>query len=362
MPPRKCSREDCPSQHVNIEFTVKCHRCKCQIHLPCYGVSKTSNEIFVTPNIVMICDICLETGGEEPSPKRRVLVQRKLDSNMALTIPSTESPVVKSPQVKPAMNKTIESLSMEIKAQTTIIASLKVSVDSMHGTIKRKNENEEKLTESSNKQLSSLKESLKETNNLIESIRKPSYANVVKRQFRQSHSETPKSSRTSERKESQKLSVQSGTSTRSIFKPPSPIPPRQQRKPHMERKLAEKAVWVSKMHRDISVDEMMAYITEDLGIKDDQLEVRKLVKKDRELSTYSFVSFCIMCSANVFDTLMDVNKWPAYSQIREFEITAAPSTGTKLNERSSPKNVQETPNENQKLQEEAQMDTSQVIH
>lgn len=107
---------------------------------------------------------------------------------------------------------------------------------------------------------------------------------------------------------------------------------------------------------------MMAYIRDDLGIKDDQLEVRKLVKKDRDISSYSFVSFCIMCSANMFGTLLDVNKWPAYSQIREFELNSNPSTGAKLNERSPSKNVQEKSNENQKSpnQTESEMETSQA--
>lgn len=118
------------------------------------------------------------------------------------------------------------------------------------------------------------------------------------------------------------------------------------------------------MHRDISEDEMLTYIRNDLGIKDDQLEVRKLVKKDRDISMYSFVSFCIMCSANLFDTLMDVNKWPSYSQIREFELNSNPSTGAKLNERSPSKNAQEKLNETLKspIQPILQMDTSQVTN
>lgn len=356
MPPRKCSREDCPSQHVNIEITVKCHRCNCSIHLPCYGVDKTCAEIFLTPNIVMLCDNCLEEGFAEPSPKRKpVMVQRTMDANLTLASPTTELLHVKTP--KSAVNKTIESLSMEIKSQTATIAALKSSVDSMHGTLKQHTETDQTLVEKSNGQMSSIKESISETKNLIESMKQQTYANVLKRQL--SQSETPKSSRTPKRSGLKQTPVMSGTSTKTIGKPRSPIQPRQ-REPRKERKVAEKAIWISKLHRDTTEDELLSYIRSDLGITDDKLEIRKLVRKDRDISTYSFVSFCIMCSANQFENLMDVNKWPTYSQIREFELNSNPSTGVKLNARGSTKNLQETPIETQNLPKPVEMETSQV--
>lgn len=245
--------------------------------------------------------------------------------------------------------------------QAATIATLKTSIDSMHDTIKQRSESDQNLVERNDNQMSSITQSLNETKNLIESIKKPSYANVVKQQRGHSQSGTPKSSKTPRGNGIPSLT---GTSTKTIGKPPTPTQPRNQQKPRTERKRAEKAIWISNLHRNISEDEMLNYIRDDLGIKDDQVEVRKLVKKDRDISEYSFVSFCIMCSSNLFGTLMDVKNWPSYSRIREFSFNSHPPVVESLSKPGTPKNDQETSsvNKGQITPNQSTMDTSQVAH
>lgn len=147
--------------------------------------------LLLTPNVVILCDVCLEADYAEPSPKRKLNPsQRSLESYTGFESKNNKSPIVKS-----VANNTIESLSMEIKKQTATIAALQMSVEEMHGTIKHQTVNDLKLVEMNNGQMSSINKSLNETKNLIESINKPSYANVVKRNSRQSQSDTPKSTK-----------------------------------------------------------------------------------------------------------------------------------------------------------------------
>lgn len=67
--------------------------------------------------------------------------------------------------------------------------------------------------------------------------------------------------------------------------------------------MPEKAIWISRLHRDTSAEDISPYVMDKLGIAEvDQLDIRKLVKKDRDISTYSFVSFRIGCPVSLFGT------------------------------------------------------------
>lgn len=355
MPPRKCSRDDCPPQNVSKELLVQCHRCKCQIHLPCYGIDKAPAEVFPVVNIVILCDECL-ANDYVPSPKRKnSMVQRTLESNLTLTTPHTESPSNKNDKtaaVKASTQKMVESLTREVKMQTATIAALKTSVDSMHGTVSQRYGKDQKSVDQNNEKMSMITKQLAETHNLISSIKKPSYAEAAKRAFRQ-QTETPRSSRTPKTNVPNLTTapVQAGKSTKVIGKALSPKPT-----PRQKRNFAEKAIWLSKLHRETTAEEVLSYIRDDLGINVDQLEVRKLVKKGRDIREYTFVSFCINCPSSLFDTLMDVNKWPDYSQIREFVISPNQTPGVRKNDKSSSKNDNSLP-ANRTPPHQAQMDT-----
>lgn len=320
-------------------------------------------EIFVVENIVMVCDSCLREPKEMPSPKRKQhsapdkMVQSTIDAlnpvlslSKTVTVPQNPTPskptTVKQGQQLQAV---IETLVQKVEIQTSTIEGLKASVDTMKEAVSLQKVAVGESIRLNNENISSIKKTLDKTPNVNG---KKSYAETAKRGL-SSRNETPRTPKSSK-------PVMNGTSLKNIWKPPSPIPPRQQRQP---RTMPGKAIWVSKMHRDISEEEMLSYVRDDLGIADDQLEVRKLVKKDRDICTYSFVSFCIKCSAEVFDTLMDVGKWPSYSQIREFELNSnqsVVSTGGPLPERNPPKNDQETSIVKSQEPEQTLMDTAQV--
>lgn len=352
---RKCSRDDCPRPNIKPDYTVICFCCSSQIHLICYDVVKPPKEIFVNKNIVMVCDDCLENNKEGVSPKRKQSnsIQRNTEQqNQSMSLQM--NPPCKSTPPKNAttnqnqqMQEVIESLVQKIETNTATIAGLKTSVDSMNDTI-----SEQKTT---------VRESIKLNSENYSSI-KQSYAEMLRDSIKNSGNQTPKTTRpfrtqkpTHTKTPKPNKPTLKGTSQKVIGKPPSPnkirsnVPPKH-----------DKAVWISRLHRDTTEDEMASYIKDSIGITSvDQCQIRKLVKKDRDLSTYSFVSFKIACPENIYNTLMDAEKWPSYCQIREFDMDLKTSMGVKLNVESTANNDESSKPDEQNLNnsknEESQM-------
>lgn len=155
--------------------------------------------------------------------------------------------------------------------------------------------------------------------------------------------ETPKSSKPSRSAgDKNKTPSLSGTSAKVIGKPLSPIKTR----PKIVRKIPEKTIWLGRLYRETTEGEILAYIKDELGIANtDQLQVRKLVKKDRDISEYTFISFKIACSAEMFNELLDVNKWPTNCHIRKLSSDIGQPEIARLKGKSPSKNELSTPNE-----------------
>lgn len=309
----------------------------------CYDVVQEPDQIFVNRNIVMVCDDCLENPNEFSSPKRKQpnFIQRTIDpqnpilllSNTVLTVPTPPKKVNQTVKQNQNMQAVIEPLVRKIDTNTVTITGLKVYVDTMNNTISQQNTSVQESIKTNLENISSIKETLTLTPNLADSVRhltkKNSYANVLKRaKIGVNGNETPRSSTKSGTPRNQ--SVLAGTSNNIIGKPPSPKLARPNDRKKVEQK-PEKAVWISRLHRDVTEEQMVDYIKDSIGIaQTEQFQVRKLVKKDQEIATYSFVSFSVACSTEIFNTLLDAQKWPSYCQIREFDLNQKTSTGVKL--------------------------------
>lgn len=301
-PPRKCSKEGCNPNNVNPDLTWHCFSCKRPIHLLCYGVVKAPEDIFINDNITMVCDECLENP-KETSPKRKQanLIQSAIDvqkSSLSLTktVPFASAPS-KNVNVKQnhQFQTIIESLVEKVKIQTATIAGLQVTVETMNNNILHQKETVAESIKVHSENISTITKSLNQTPNLN---RKKTYADAAKAGLRNVNEiQTPKSSRPKQTSRSTKP-VLTGTSNNVIGKPISPSRPKAPPKP-------EKAIWLSRMHRDTSEGDLANYIKTNIGIETPDITVRKLVKKDVDISSYSFVSFRITCSLSNFTTLMN---------------------------------------------------------
>lgn len=330
-PIRKCSKEGCPSQNTSPDVTWYCYCCKNPIHLLCYGVLKAPEEIFVMDNITMICDECLSNPIENLSPRRKRsasvnFVQSTIDMRNPILSLSKTAIAVSTPSkngtMKSQIQTVMESLVQKVETQTVTIAGLQASVETMNDTILQQKVAVGESIKANNENISSLQKSLNQT-----PVR--AYANVVKQGLpNRAVNGTPRSSRPKQTPRFNKP-VLSGTSTHLIGKPISPTQLKRNDRPKAPPK-PEKAVWISRLHRETSEEELALYIKNSIGITSADITVRKLVKKDRDISTYSFVSFRVTCSASNFATLMDPTCWPSSSQIREFELEQGSSVGVRL--------------------------------
>lgn len=364
MPPpiRKCSR-DCPREHCHKDLTWYCFSCQEPIHLLCYGLVKKPEEIFLNDNITMVCDECLANPKRDSSPKRKQsngsgkLVQRTFDVQNSNFVLLKSSPVNATPPKGTSSNQNqqiqtvIDALVQKIDTQTSTLADLQVSVDTMKGAVQK---NTAVIVESIKESRATYADIAKKGVTPIETPRSTKHLNAPKKS---SSTLTPKNSKP----------LIAGTSTKTIGKPLSP--PKVTRS---SRSKPEKAVWISRLHRDTTEIELTNYINESIGISPADFDVRKLVKKDRDINTYSYVSFYVACTQANFNTLMNPMYWPSNSQIREFELDKQSSIVVKLSQSTEPKDRREEapknyhglPNNNvdNHLPQESSMDTDQVNH
>lgn len=355
---RKCSKEDCPPKNISSDRLRFCFCCKDPIHLPCYGVDKTLEEIFIVDNIVMVCDRCLSEPIEMPSPKRKQhnasvhLVQSTIDAqspvlslSKSVTVPQNWTPS-KSTTAKQnlQLQTVIETLVQKVDIQTSTIKELKTSVDTMNETVSLQKVAVGDAIKINNANISSIKKTLDQTPSVN---RKKSYAETAKNGLSNSN-ETPKTSKSKQTPRSNKP-VLVGMSKSVIGRPLD------NERPKMK---PEKAIWVSRIHPETTEDEIKDYIKNTIGITSPDIAVRKLVKKDKDLSTYSFVSFCIKCSTPNFSKLMDPVCWPSTCRIREFDLELKTSGVTKFNQGST-SNKPESKNESKNESTPVQME---VVH
>ncbi len=304
---------------------------------------KAPEDIFVNDNVIMVCDECLTSPKDNVSPKRKQpnttvnLVQRTIDVQSptlslsktvsALITPSKNNTVKQNQQ----MHTVVESLVHKIEIQTATIAELKASVDTMNDTVHQQKVTVGESIKANNENISSIKKTLSLTPRFNS---KKSYAEAAKEGFN-SETVTPKSSRPKQTPRSNKP-VLTGTSTNVIGKQISPNQIKRNDRAAVSK--PEKAIWVSRIHRETTEEELTSYIKNSIGIATPDITVRKLVKKDRDISTYSFVSFRITCSPSNFATLMDPTYWPSNSQLREFDLNRKSSMGVRLNRESTDNN------------------------
>lgn len=79
-----------------------------------------------------------------------------------------------------------------------------------------------------------------------------------------------------------------------------------------------RSLWASRFHPETTVEQVLEYLMEKVGCNGDQLNCRKLVKKDADLTSMQFVSFKIDSNEDIFKVMENPQIWPKYIMIREF--------------------------------------------
>lgn len=355
---RKCYLNQCAPECVNASTTVECNNCKRKFHLPCYDIIHPVSKLFVSPNIVFLCNDCLLSGEQSPNRKRknaespRILRQTVLSSSCQM-LPSSPAPAFStSPLTSGAPKKqatldtlrsSVEKLSKNCaKSSDALMASMDLMFDAI-SSIKTQ------LTESVQKNDADFSTVTKSIADKIDAFgSKQSFADVLSASM-------PSSSKSSVKSSTKTLSVAnksadkkdtaakrnntankfkghpliSGTSAAASehLGKEVVITKRNRQKPSVPASAADaepklsKALYVTRFEPTVTADGLLTFLharIENLDVN--KIMIRMLVKKDQDLKELSFISFRILCTEDLFATLNAPEFWPSYIKMREFVI------------------------------------------
>ena len=80
----------------------------------------------------------------------------------------------------------------------------------------------------------------------------------------------------------------------------------------------ENWIYVSRLSPSTSLEYVYKHFMDILNMRKNDISVIRLVPKDKDLKTFSFISFKIGCSLNCFDKVMCSEKWPVGIVVKEF--------------------------------------------
>lgn len=340
----KSHPEVCQPTNINVNTTVDCHTCKGKFHLPCFDIIQPASKLFVSPNIVFLCDDCLTSC--ENSPKRKGAKSPKVLKQTVLSqkagILSSQTTPVGTMSKKPVSNEHLRMLIEKLsKKCDSSFASLKTSVDSVHDTI------------SSNK--IQIDESLKKNDADLSSVTKTIVEKLDTFEKKQSFSQVLSASLSSKQKPSvsspaiKPLRQTSSVASKAVTKS-NPVANKYKSCPlisgtnevisqHIGKEVTitkrkrknstttaidarpklSKAVYVTRFQPGVTVDGVMMYLNSQIpDLVENKVAIRMLVKKDQDVNELQFISFRISCTEDLFPKLSEPAFWPSYIKMREF--------------------------------------------
>lgn len=369
MPNRICGGH-CPIEYSNESTSINCRMCNKYFHLPCYDVTVGKSRVFITMNIVFICDACLDEIELEKSPKRKnvksvnlkqsTLSQSgngKVGLNSHPGTPTTISAGKGPAQTNEQLYSMMKSMAKTINDQTNKLNEIGQQVcDSNTGMMKlhkkqddvfnymtsrgtlhherfttrnaRDSAHETFRPQPEQKQ-TNMSQTPKGNENPFGNSRR-TYSTIVQSRLPVTPSETP-------RKREKTISLINNATGQTVKSVKFPTP-KQGRKdvqigrPVVERQITprnvdpmSKSIWISRFHPDTTTEELESYVVEHTAAKDKmKFKCTKLVKKDADITKMSYVSFKIDATPEVYDILIDPENWPNNKQIREFVKMAPP--------------------------------------
>lgn len=337
----KCNREDCLPNNINGP-KVKCVKCNSQCYLKCFGfeIAEGKNEkneyetvklnlngsamyVFSSQIAFVCCDDSLSSTERKkvlkmPSTRSNSRTRQTLnDNNNELIVNELNN--VK--QLLSSIESKVTGNSNELNDVKSISKETNLTVIKIDKAVNLNNNGMIIETHQNNNDLI-------EINDMSTPKSKPSFAQILKQNtLNRSRKNTPKIRKPSMNNPSKRPRIEKPSKptekkgTRNIIIG-LPVEPIITKKPKESKPLFDKAVRVSGLHRDTTIDDMTQYILNNTNLLDkSQFEIHKLVKKDADISLFSFVSFKVSVNNEHFDHLMDPDTWPSGNTVREFLLT-----------------------------------------
>ncbi|RYE05023.1 MAG: hypothetical protein EOP33_07765 [Rickettsiaceae bacterium] len=316
-----------------------------KFHLGCAGIIESSKKIFITKNIVFMCNTCLDIGQRSPKRKQTNLIQASLGSigggiglqrSNSLTQINTKSKKTDDSKELKELKDTIKSLELEIKRNTNSLDELKSNVNLMHGSVEKQNstvtslESTVKATERDPHSFASIVGCSNQPQKFRKLDTAPKQQKTTTSTKTKTTTATAAPSKSTETRprslddktkaaiKSRKLT--SGNNTIASHGLGSAIAPKTApARPKPVRIELPNSIYVSRMETSVTAENLIGYVKQqipDLNIK--HVAAHILVPKDKELENLSFVSFRLRCTNDLFDQLSSPDFWPSHVCIGEF--------------------------------------------
>lgn len=338
----KCSRDDCPPNVIKGP-KIKCSKCNNECFMKCFGLEKAEkiegNETIkiALPNgaaafvyLTQVAFVCCSDGVAAPEQKNfmpKMIKQRATSRS-------------RQP------NETTDKITSDISMIKTMLSSIRNATD---------------------KNAADLLDIKGNTNEIIDSIKTQNKPNIDENRMKpptpsftdilRINAPTPKSSKRLRRQVSENQADKSTQKLPTPKKGTRDITIGKQIVLRQPKPIFDKAIWVSGLHSETTVDEINDFLLSNTEIIDNsQFQCHKLVKKDADLTKLSFVSFKISTNNELFEHLMDPSIWPKSISVREFKLKPVfgdflPAQGTpyqresqrEKKQRLTEKNEQQTP-------------------
>lgn len=368
-PPRKCGGH-CPGENIKDSTNTKCRICKKVYHLPCYDVIAPPSRLFVTPNIVFVCDSCLDEMDNPNSPKRKqagqTLLKQSLLTSTGSVMSQSNAPInERNDKAKKTTNEQLYALlttmAKKLDKQTCKIDEISTNVgavgigimetqkksDDVYNIVysrlmlreqqdlrdlakevfnSKQNETAETFGENKERvypQLNTPKNKTTKTNTPKQKL----YSTVLQSKL----PVTPQTDTPSQRKREKHILLIDNSSSTTVESVKIPTPKQGKKNVQIGRPVEERqsvsrkvnplseSIWISKFHPETTPEELENYIIEHTGVNDkSKFKCVKLVKKDSDITKLSYVSFKIDATPEVYDILNDPENWPSDKQIRPF--------------------------------------------
>ena len=321
-----CDRDTCPRENVNGP-KAKCFSCKKQCFLACYGVSLALNQITAydqlnqknqlftpTSNIQFLCTECLSSTNPSSQSLNDSISTPKAEK---LTIRGIMQEVTKLQDQFASLHLTTNEMNQKLDSIEGKTNDIKLNTEAvMNKTSSQPNKTDENNTMLFGSPSLSTRQFRPQLNR-----KATTYASITRANGNSSQYSTPMSTKrrrndvpVQQPKKPNVPAPKMGTNTNAhrlvaIAKP--------EPKKVVEKPKFEKAVWVSRLAPSITEEDIRDYITTNTSVTSN-FTVRKLVAKDRDVSSLNFISFKIAVNLTDFDILNDPIVWPQNVLVREF--------------------------------------------
>lgn len=309
---------------------VICYCCKNGFHLGCMQIIQSAKNIFVTKNIVFMCDSCLNNGPLSPKRKQSTstFTQATINTDeggfsLKRAVSSPQIAVRKKTDDMKELKETIKSLENEIKRNTSVLGELHSSFGLMQGSVEKQQTTVTQLE-------STVKKSFAD---VVGPSGMPLKSRILTDKPSSSSQQTTTTKTTSSNKKStdtRPRSVDEKTKTaiknrklmsgnKAVAHEFGVATTQMANKPKPARIELPNSIHVSRCKIDFTAENLVAYIKEQMpSLNTKHVAAHILIPKGKELENLSFVSFRLRCTAELFDQLSSPDFWPSSVFIGEF--------------------------------------------